>query len=58
MPVAISRRKTAPFAALLGHIQNHIEHLDVAQAHISALNRQAILDLFVLLDRDFHYLLL
>ena len=54
MPVTKSRRKAAPFAALLGHIQNCVEHLEVLQFHIPTLNRQAVLDLFVLLDRDLH----
>ena len=54
MPTAKSWRKTAPFAALLGNIQNCVEHGEVLKLHIPALNRQAILDLFVLLGRDFH----
>ena len=54
MPVAKSRRKTAPFTAVLGNIQNRVEHFEVLQLYISALNRQAVLDLFVLLGRDLH----
>jgi hypothetical protein len=52
LPVTKSRRKAAPFAALLGHIQNCVEHLEVLKFYIPALNRQAVLDLFILLDRD------
>jgi hypothetical protein len=54
MSVAKSRRKTTPFAALLGNIQNRVENLEVLQFHIPTLNRQDILDLFVLLSRDLY----
>ena len=54
VPLTKTGRKTAPFAALLGHIKNCIEHLKVMKGHIPALNWQAILDLFVLLSRELH----
>src|ERR1035441_4928375 len=54
VPVAKPARKTAPFASLLGHIQNCIEYLKVRQPHVAALNRQAILNLPVLLRCDLH----
>jgi hypothetical protein len=46
--------KTVPFAALLGNLQDSIEDFEVLKFHVAALNRQAILDLFVLSSRDFH----
>jgi hypothetical protein len=49
MPVAKPGRETAPFAALLGHKQNCIEHFKVLKFYVSTLDRQAILDLFVLM---------
>jgi hypothetical protein len=54
VPVAESPGKPTPLAALLGHIQNSVEHLKITQTHVPTLNRQAISDLFVLLSRDFH----
>lgn len=54
VPVTKSRRKTAPFAALLGHIQYGVEHFEVLKLHIPALNRQAVFNLFVLRSGDFH----
>jgi UDP-N-acetylmuramyl pentapeptide phosphotransferase/UDP-N-acetylglucosamine-1-phosphate transferase len=45
MPVAISRREAAPFAALFGNVQYRVEHLEVMQFHIPTLNREAVLDL-------------
>jgi hypothetical protein len=58
VPVAEPARQATPFAALLGHIQDRIEHFQVAQTHIPALQRQTILDLLVLLPRQFHSQLL
>jgi hypothetical protein len=54
VPVAELLRKTAPFTALLSHIQKCIEHLQVRQPHISALYGQTVLDEFILLLGDFH----
>ncbi len=54
VPVAKSRRKTTPFAALLGNIQNGVEHFEVLKFHVSALNRQAVLDFFVLRGGKFY----
>jgi len=54
VPFAEAWRKTAPFTALLGHKQNCVQHFKVLKCHIPALNRQAILDLFVLLGCDLH----
>ena len=54
MPVAKSRRKTAPFAALLGYIQNRVQHSEILELHIPALNWQAIFDPLVLLRCYLH----
>jgi hypothetical protein len=54
VPFTESGRKTAPFAALLGNIQDGVEDLQIRQTNISSLHWQAIFDLFVLLNRDFH----
>ena len=40
VPVAEPLGQTAPFAALLGHIQDRVQHPQIGQAHIAALNRQ------------------
>ncbi len=56
VPLSKSRRKTAPFAALLGNKQDRIEHLQILQPHIPTPHWQAILDLFILLNREFHSL--
>jgi hypothetical protein len=44
----------APLASLFGYIQDRIEYLQVRQAHVSTLHRQAIFDASVLLFRVFH----
>jgi hypothetical protein len=54
VPFTESGQKTAPFAALLGNIQDGVEDLQIRQTNISSLHWQAIFDLFVLLNRDFH----
>jgi hypothetical protein len=54
MPIAEFRRKTAPFAAMLGKIQNGIGYGKVLKFHIPGLNRQAVLDLFVLLNSNLY----
>jgi len=54
VPFAEPRRKAAPFAALLSYKQNCVQHFKVLKCHIPALNRQAILDLFVLISCDLH----
>ncbi len=54
VPVAEPTGKAAPFAALLGHIQDRIEHFQIAQPHVSPLQRQRIFDLLVLLLSKFH----
>jgi hypothetical protein len=46
--------ESPPFAALFGDIQNGIEYLKVGEVHITALNWEAMGDLFVLGFADFH----
>ena len=54
VPVAEALGQAAPLAAVLGHVQDRIDHLQVGQADIASLSRQATLDLFVLGRCDFH----
>jgi len=54
MPAPEKLRQTAPFAALLSHIQNRVQHLQVAQAHVATLDPQRILDPLILRFGDLH----
>jgi hypothetical protein len=54
MPVAEPLGKATPLTAMLGHIEDCVEHLQIVQAYIPALQRKARFDLLVLLGRDFH----
>src|ERR1700751_1936107 len=54
VPAAETLRQPAPFAALLSHIQNSVQHLQIAQTHIPTLHRQRILDSLVLRFCDLH----
>jgi hypothetical protein len=54
VPVAKPLGQTAPFAALLGYVQNGVQHPQIGQAHVAALGRQTVLDLAVLRFGDFH----
>jgi hypothetical protein len=54
VPVAEPLGQTAPFAPLLGHIQNRVQHPQIRQAHIATLSRQTMLDQAVLRFADFH----
>ena len=56
VPVAKMLGKTAPFAAILGYVEQRIEHGQIAQSYVAALHWQTIFDLSLLLRRD--YLLL
>jgi hypothetical protein len=47
-------REAPPFTALFGDIQNGIEDLKVRESHITALNWEAMGDLFVLGFAYFH----
>ena len=50
-PKAIGQ--SSPFASLLGHIQNRIEHLEILNLHVSTLLRKAFRHLFKLLRCQF-----
>jgi len=54
VPVAEAFRQASPLAAMLGHIKNGIENLQVAEADIATLAGQAGFDLFVLGSGQFH----
>jgi hypothetical protein len=54
VPVAEPLGQATPLAALLGHVQDRVQHLQVGQAHIAALRGQAVLDHAVLRFADFH----
>lgn len=54
VPRAEPRRETALLAAALGSLQDPLEDIQILKPQVAALNRQAPLDLFVLLNRDRH----
>ena len=54
MPVAETLGQSTPFAALLGHVADGVDHLQVADVDIAALQGQAMLDSRELLGRDVH----
>ncbi len=54
VPVAKALWQAAPLAAMLGHIQDGIENLQVRKAYIASLPRQTALDLLILGFGDFH----
>src|SRR5215207_9590719 len=54
VPIAESQGQPAPFATVLGHVQNRIDFAQIRMADIAALLWQAVLDLAVLRFGDFH----
>ena len=54
VPVAEALGQSTPLAAMLGHIEDRIDHLQVAQADVATLPGQAVLNGGELLGRDFH----
>ncbi|KVK83300.1 hypothetical protein WS91_06915 [Burkholderia sp. MSMB1498] len=54
MPATEAWRQAAPFTSVLSNIEERVEHLQVRQAHIASLSRQAMFDLFELGFGDFH----
>src|ERR1039458_2105704 len=54
VPVAETLGKSAPFAALLGDIQDRVQHREIAQAHIAALTGKTGLDATVLSLGNLH----
>src|SRR5215475_8070261 len=56
VPIAEALGQSAPFAAMLGYVQDGIEHTQIGVIYVAALLGQAVLDLGVLLFADFHSL--
>ena len=54
VPIAESLGQPAPFATMLGHVQDRIDYAQIRVADVAALFGQAVLDLAVLLFSDFH----
>lgn len=54
MPSPEPFRQAAPFAAVLGYIQNGVQHLQVSYFHVAPRNGKQRLDNFVLLRCNFH----
>ena len=54
VPVAKPLGQSAPLAAMLGHIEDRIDHLQVAQADVATLLGQAVLNRGELLGCDLH----
>ena len=44
VPISQGFRQPPPFATMLSHIENSVEDLLIAQAHIATLARQAVSD--------------
>ena len=53
VPVAESLGEPAPFAALLGDVQDGVEHVQIVERHVAAWRRQPRLDLAILSVGDF-----
>lgn len=56
VPVAEALGQATPFAAVLGDVQDGIQHLQIREADVAALQRQTVLDLRKLGCCDFHAL--
>jgi len=56
MPVTKALWQPTPLTSVLGHIQQRIYQLQIAQAYVPTLHRQAIFDSCELLFRDLHLL--
>ena len=54
VPVAEVLGQPAPFAALLGHKENGVEHLQVGQTHIASLPGQTVGNPRILALSNFH----
>ena len=54
VPVAKALWQAAPFAAVLGYIQNGIENLQVRQTYVASWPGQTAFDLLILGFGDFH----
>lgn len=54
VPVAELLGETAPFASLLGNIQDGVEHLQIVECDIAALGRQTSFNVTILSLGEFH----
>ena len=54
VPIAEATGQAAPFAAMLRHVQDGVEHLQVRQADVAALHRKVRGNASVLGFRDLH----
>src|SRR3982750_1271365 len=54
VPVAEALGQSAPLAAVLSDIKDGVEHLQIAQADVAALQRQAVGNPFELRFSDLH----
>ena len=54
VPIAKALWQAAPLAAVLGHIQDGVENLQIRKTYIASLPRQTALDLLILGFGDFH----
>src|SRR5665213_3251832 len=54
VPISESLWQATPFAAVLSDVENGVEHLQIREAHISALPRQAMFDLRILSRSNLH----
>ena len=54
MPISIGFRQRPPFAAVFRDIQDRIDQLKIAHADVSALSREILRYLFILLLRYLH----
>ena len=53
-PIAEAGWQPAPLAAVLAHIKDRVEHVQIRETDIAALGRQVVLDLSKLGWRDLH----
>ena len=54
VPVAVPGRQPPPLAAMLGHVEDGVEYLQVRQADVAALHRKVRGNAGVLIFRDLH----
>jgi hypothetical protein len=56
VPIAEALGQPTPLTAMLGHVQDRIEHAQICVVDVTALLGQAVFDLGVLLLANFHAL--
>jgi hypothetical protein len=54
VPVAEPLGQAPPLAAMLGHVEDRVENLEIGQADVASLHRHAVGDALVLGFGDFH----